>query len=377
MTDDRANLIEALTTADKLRGFLANLDKLKADGSITGEQHTAVKADYDGRLGAALSEIAGIKGELKKQLEKNQRDIEASAYELRRLEVRYKIEELPVEEYLAADRKMRAQVNTLEVEAQELKKLINAQSSADIDTEVKKPVAVPSRAAVPSKIASVLPVAAPSRAASPSKIVNVLKAGSLYITSKLLNRKRMVIAGAAGVALIIVVGIVLGVTLGSGREIPREGKPDLTSEIIGDLEAQINTTQQAVNQRTDKTKALLVSSGLPVTGIYFEPTTQEKQVLLIALDFAKLEVGSKPGSFITSAVQSLVKIAGIKTLDLSGITYVTVVLKDSKGRIIIKAGAQSSDIDAFRTGKIAQKEFIKRSVAQVEDRFAAFDAMKK
>ena len=119
----------------------------------------------------------------------------------------------------------------------------------------------------------------------------------------------------------------------------------------------------------------MTSSGLPVSSV-FTQLDDGGQVLVIVLDYSKLSVGSSDGAFITAAVQSLVKIAGIKTLDLSGITYVTVGLKDKNGKVFIEAGVKAADVDAFRTGKMTQTQLIKKTAAKVIDRFAAWGAKK-
>ena len=98
---------------------------------------------------------------------------------------------------------------------------------------------------------------------------------------------------------------------------------------------------------------------------------------MVVIDFDKLTLDKSPGAFITAAVNALVKVAGVKTLDLTSIGYIAIALKDSKGRIIIQAGAIATDIDAFRTGKLSQSLFIKRAAIKIEDRFAAWDAKNK
>lgn len=130
-------------------------------------------------------------------------------------------------------------------------------------------------------------------------------------------------------------------------------------------------------QKEDNAEAVLKAAGLPVLNTFFEPTDAGEKVLVVVLDFDKLPLENAPGAFITAAVQSLVNIASIKTLDISGISYVTVALQDSKERIIIEAGARASDIDALRNGKMTQTQFISKVAAQVVDRFAAWDAKNK
>ncbi len=132
MAKETKKFAEAFAVKDEVEGFLTNLDKLKADGTITEQQHSTLKAEYDIRLNAALSEITRIKSAFKKQLETTQRDMETYKWELGKIEIKYKVGELPVGKYQSSDRKLRAKVEELERDTEELERLIKADSSADI-----------------------------------------------------------------------------------------------------------------------------------------------------------------------------------------------------------------------------------------------------
>ena len=62
-------LAEAFTKKDQVEGFLSNLDNLRADGTITEEQHQALREEYNERLSTAITEITQIKNILKERLE--------------------------------------------------------------------------------------------------------------------------------------------------------------------------------------------------------------------------------------------------------------------------------------------------------------------
>jgi hypothetical protein len=97
MSKETKRLVEAFAVKDAAEGFLSNLKKLKADGSITQEQYTTAKSEYEQNLNAARLEIDRIKTELKKQLETIQQDIETYQFELGKLEAKYKVGELPLD----------------------------------------------------------------------------------------------------------------------------------------------------------------------------------------------------------------------------------------------------------------------------------------
>lgn len=184
MTKDTKKLIEAFTVKGEIEGFVANLEQLKADGSITEEQYATMKAEYEQNLNAATLEVSRIKNELKKQLEATQRDIETYKFELGKLEAKYKVGELPLEKYQSSDRKLRASIEGLEVKAEEMERLIGAESSADIGVPTKKPgVAVPQLPSLPR----------------PTSIRG----------TKLSKRLLVIVGGAVALIAIIVVAILL------------------------------------------------------------------------------------------------------------------------------------------------------------------------
>ena len=113
MAGELKGLPAALAKKDEVEGFLSNLEKLKADGSITEEQYTIAREEYQQRLTTAIREINRIKNELGKQLEANQRDIERREWELGKLEARYKTGELPLEEYRSSQWELRAELEEL------------------------------------------------------------------------------------------------------------------------------------------------------------------------------------------------------------------------------------------------------------------------
>lgn len=139
MAKETNKLAEAFAVKDELERLLANLEKRKADGSITERQYTTTRKEYEQRLTAATSEIERIKITLKEQLEANQREVETYKRELGKLEVKYRVGELPLQKYRSSDRELRAKIEQLETEAEELKSFIEPKPSAGIGVTAKKP----------------------------------------------------------------------------------------------------------------------------------------------------------------------------------------------------------------------------------------------
>ena len=138
MAKETKRLSELFAIKDGVESFLANLEKLKADGSITEEQYSITREEYYERLGAAASEIARIKNELKRRLGSTQQDIDTYRQELANLDVRHKVGELPQGKYQSSERKLRSTLEQLESTAGELKRLVDARSSADMGVPAAK-----------------------------------------------------------------------------------------------------------------------------------------------------------------------------------------------------------------------------------------------
>jgi hypothetical protein len=98
-----------------------------------------MEGEYNQRLSAVQSEITGIKSDVKNELEAKQREKEAYEWELGKLETRYKVGEMPMEEYLSADKKLRADARALEAECKELNRIIEASSAAELPVAAGKP----------------------------------------------------------------------------------------------------------------------------------------------------------------------------------------------------------------------------------------------
>jgi ElaB/YqjD/DUF883 family membrane-anchored ribosome-binding protein len=97
MATEVERLIQEFALKDEVENYINNLNKLKEDGSVSEEQFAEMKEEYDQRLSAVKTEITGIKNELKKQLEAKQREKETYEWEIGRLEVKYKVGELPMD----------------------------------------------------------------------------------------------------------------------------------------------------------------------------------------------------------------------------------------------------------------------------------------
>jgi hypothetical protein len=177
MATEVERLIQEFALKDEVENYINNLNKLKEDGSVSEEQFAEMKEEYDQRLSAVKTEITGIKNELKKQLEAKQREKETYEWEIGRLEVKYKVGELPMDKYLNNEKKLRAEAQLLEAECEELNKLIKADSAADIGIMAQKSQAaiskLPSRTKTSGSTSQIKPDREKRRELSTSQNINI------------------------------------------------------------------------------------------------------------------------------------------------------------------------------------------------------------
>lgn len=132
MGQEVRKLQKAFLLKEEVEGFLANLEKLKTEGSIIQEQYESLKKDYDQRLTAVALEIPTLKVQLSHQLEEAKKDLDASRLELDKLEARYKVGEVSLKKYQSLERKTRQKIEKMESGIAELDKVIKAEFSADV-----------------------------------------------------------------------------------------------------------------------------------------------------------------------------------------------------------------------------------------------------
>ena len=134
---------------------------------------------------------------------------------------------------------------------------------------------------------------------------------------------------------------------------------------------------EAVIQKNDKREDQIVTqlkaAGVPVGGAYIVDTDAGEQMLALSFPYTPDLLSSN--NFINSLADSLVKTAGLKTLDLTGLAYVNMFLKDSQDRVIFGVTARTSDIQSYRDGKLTLEQFFAKTAAGVESRAGALEAI--
>lgn len=142
MGKEEKELQKAYSKKERMEKLLANLEKLKEEGSADAEQYESMKANYTQTLNEAASEIEQIKNGLSKGIESEERILGIYKQELKNLEVRFKVGELLADEYQKSEKKTKDKIDKAQIKVRELKRLFDSETSADvggyIETQIKK-----------------------------------------------------------------------------------------------------------------------------------------------------------------------------------------------------------------------------------------------
>lgn len=128
---------------EKLQTLITNLEKLKKDGSITEDQYISLKSEYDRHLRDSITTIETIKANLKKDLEMKGEELKALNENLETLKTRFKVGEIPFEEFQRFEERLRKRISKVRDEMSKLETLINSRSSSDVggylDVKIEEP----------------------------------------------------------------------------------------------------------------------------------------------------------------------------------------------------------------------------------------------
>lgn len=139
---------------------------------------------------------------------------------------------------------------------------------------------------------------------------------------------------------------------------------------------QDRTKYEALLQANDTREAQILSqlkkAGINAGGAYIVDTDEGEQMLALSFPFKGNILSSS--NILTSAADSMVQLASLKTLDLTGLIYLNAFLTDDEDRILFGVTSKTSDILSYRAGKLTQEQFFSRTAAGVESRSGALDA---
>jgi len=132
MQDEFKRTAEMLAARDGIESYINNLEKLKAEGAISVEQYTALKAEYGERLNQADGEIALLKNELQNLVITKKAEIENAKFELSKLETKCKVGELSLEAYQGSENSIKQTISGLEQYINYVNRYIQARSSSEL-----------------------------------------------------------------------------------------------------------------------------------------------------------------------------------------------------------------------------------------------------
>jgi len=131
MSSEVQRLQAAFVQKEQNQNFLANLEKLKMQGSVKDEQYKAMKAGYQEKLTAAVSEIASIKSQLKNKLHTSEQKLVSLRAKLETLTAEYKAGRLTDQKYHGSHKELTREIERTDTLIAELRRLIAAKSSAE------------------------------------------------------------------------------------------------------------------------------------------------------------------------------------------------------------------------------------------------------
>ena len=112
--------------------LLANLTKMKTDGSVTEDQYQSMKAGYSQTIDSLSQEIDSIKSGIGADLQAKEKELEGYRQELSNLTVRQKVGEISANEFQKLENRLKGKIEKVEGEILALKTLASVQSSSDI-----------------------------------------------------------------------------------------------------------------------------------------------------------------------------------------------------------------------------------------------------
>lgn len=130
-------LKEAIAQIREIRNYLAALEKIRADQSISDEIYHTMAAEYKERVSHIQVQIVKMKSQLDGQLELRRNDITAYKKELEKVIVRHKLGELPDNEYLEKYNDLKSKMTRAIQEVETTSALLE---SAEVEAYADKPM---------------------------------------------------------------------------------------------------------------------------------------------------------------------------------------------------------------------------------------------
>lgn len=133
ITNRSRALKDALSKRERTVSLLANLTKMKTDGSVTEDQYQSMKAGYNQTIDSLSQEIDRIKSGISADLQAKEKELEGYKQDLGNLTVRQKVGEISANEFQKSEKRLRGKIEKTEGDISSLKTLASVQSSSNIE----------------------------------------------------------------------------------------------------------------------------------------------------------------------------------------------------------------------------------------------------
>ena len=144
---------------------------------------------------------------------------------------------------------------------------------------------------------------------------------------------------------------------------------------LEELRERLEAPRREKSRREEETLAQLQAAGLPVTGAFIVETGGGEPALLLGVSYAQMQRGSISSAGLEEGVQALLRVAETRTVDLTGLTYVTVAVRDSQGRTLFGVTGATADVERLRAGQISRGDFVRATAARAESRLGGAEAL--
>jgi hypothetical protein len=123
---------ETLQTKERAEGYKANLQRLKAEGTVNEENYNRMLQGYEKSLVDASRELTEVRVSISQELERSERELAALREEVAALQVRRNVGELSQPQFERMSRPLEKRIQALEAHRDVCARLQVANSTADL-----------------------------------------------------------------------------------------------------------------------------------------------------------------------------------------------------------------------------------------------------
>ena len=132
MESYRNRLKVAMLAREKTQELLSNIEQRKQSGTLATDQYDILKADYQKKMAAAVSEISAVKGDIKAMLQNLRDRMDTLNRELEELRARHDAGEFSLGRYQKSEKKILLQINEIKREIPGLQLMADMKSSSQL-----------------------------------------------------------------------------------------------------------------------------------------------------------------------------------------------------------------------------------------------------